>query len=136
MFEYTVRSTSEAEDLKYDFDAVRWLRNAHKSETITDDKSGEQRPLQKRDCLNQRALWFAYECKTQCVLLIDEIDKAPRDFPNDLLQELDKYEFADPLDQKLKVKAHNPEQPPSLSSPVMPNGDCPMPFYAAVYTTI
>ncbi len=112
LFEYTVRSTSEAEDIKYDFDAVRWLRNAQNPEIITDKNNGTQRELEKRDCLNLRALWHAYECETQCVLLIDEIDKAPRDFPNDLLQELDKHEFADPFDQTVKVTARNPAQPP------------------------
>jgi len=112
VYEYTVRSTSESADLKYDFDAVRWLRNAHQQELINNPITEQQRPLEKRDCLDKRALWHAYECESQCVLLIDEIDKAPRDFPNDLLQELDKHEFADPLDQARKIKAHNPQQPP------------------------
>ncbi len=112
IYEYTVRSTSTAEDIKYDYDAVRWLRHAQHPERITDNKTGKERELQRDDCLTRRALWQAYRCDTQCVLLIDEIDKAPRDFPNDLLQELDKHEFAHPLRQEEKIKARKPEQPP------------------------
>jgi len=42
-------------------------------------------------------LWRAFEHETTCVMLIDEIDKAPRDFPNDLLQELDNQKFPHPF---------------------------------------
>ena len=76
VFAYQVRSTSTADDMKYDFDAVAYLRNAqHPNEPA----------LQRQEFLRQKALWEAYECETVSVLLIDEIDKAPRDFPNDLL---------------------------------------------------
>jgi MoxR-like ATPase len=45
-------------------------------------------------------LWLAFEHPDPCLVLIDEIDKAPRDFPNDLLQELDKQEFPHPFSSR------------------------------------
>jgi MoxR-like ATPase len=88
VFDYQVRSTSTADDMKYDFDAVAYLRNAqHPNEPA----------LQRQEFLHKRALWLAYECDTASVLLIDEIDKAPRDFPNDLLLELDQHRFQHPF---------------------------------------
>jgi MoxR-like ATPase len=88
VFAYQVRSTSTADDMKYDFDAVAYLRNAqHPNEPA----------LQRQEFLHKRALWLSYECDTASVLLIDEIDKAPRDFPNDLLLELDQHRFQHPF---------------------------------------
>jgi len=92
VFAYQVRSTSTAEDMKYDFDAVAYLRTAQ--DTATGKASRRQ------DFLRQKALWQAYECPTPSVLLIDEIDKAPRDFPNDLLLELDKHRFRHPFEDR------------------------------------
>jgi MoxR-like ATPase len=90
VFEYQVRSTSTAEDLKYDFDAVGYLRAAqHPSE--------EDRRRARHEFLTERALWQAYRCGSDAVLLVDEIDKAPRDFPNDLLQELGTHRFKHPF---------------------------------------
>ncbi len=48
--------------------------------------------------LHKRALWEAYETDGDAVVLIDEIDKAPRDFPNDLLHEFDQHSFPHPFD--------------------------------------
>jgi len=94
VFPYQVRSTSTADDMKYDFDAVAYLRNA---------QHPDERARPRQDFLRKKALWQAYECATASVLLIDEIDKAPRDFPNDLLLELDKHEFPHPfLDPVIK----------------------------------
>jgi MoxR-like ATPase len=88
VFAYQVRSSSTAADMKYDFDAVAYLRNAqHPDEPI----------LAQHEFLRKKALWQAYECTTDAVLLIDEIDKAPRDFPNDLLLELDQHQFQHPF---------------------------------------
>ena len=72
---YQVRSTSTADDMKYDFDAVAYLRNAQ------DPKAEAQ---ERTEFLREKALWQAYKSETDCVLLIDEIDKAPRDFPKRL----------------------------------------------------
>jgi MoxR-like ATPase len=88
VFSYQVRSTSTAEDMKYTFDAVAYLRNA---------QSRTEEALPWQQFLYKQALWLAYDCAMVSVLLIDEIDKAPRDFPNDLLLELDKHEFRHPL---------------------------------------
>ncbi len=88
VFAYQVRSTCTADDMKYDFDAVAYLRQAqHPDEPVR----------ARQDFLRQKALWQAYACETTSVLLIDEIDKAPRDFPNDLLLELANHQFQHPL---------------------------------------
>jgi len=92
VFAYQVRSTSTAEDMKYDFDAVAYLRTAQGTAT--------GKASRRQDFLRQKALWQAYECPTPSVLLIDEIDKAPRDFPNDLLLELDKHRFRHPFEDR------------------------------------
>jgi MoxR-like ATPase len=104
VFDYPVKSTSTAEDMKYDFDAVAYLRAAQ-------DSSLEQDKRERQYFLQEKALWRAYNCETVSVLLIDEIDKAPRDFPNDLLQELDKHEFHHPF-QEQKIIRPVSGQPP------------------------
>ncbi|RVU84782.1 MoxR family ATPase [Leucothrix sargassi] len=97
LFEYQVHSNSQAKDMRYDFDAVAYLRDAylakHQAESDLSDSRSSEKYLQKG------ALWKAYEQQAPSVLLIDEIDKAPRDFPNDLLQELDQNRFAHPFIQ-------------------------------------
>jgi MoxR-like ATPase len=104
LFEYMVRSTSTAEDLKYDFDAVAYLRAAQQPQRLG-------RSPRRADFLTPRPLWLAFECASDSVLLIDEIDKAPRDFPNDLLQELDKHEFVHPFNPAFKIRARR-DRPP------------------------
>ncbi len=109
LFEYQVHSNSQASDMRYDFDAVAYLRDAYLANQATSDKSASDKPPDPNNANDPRsdsrylkpaALWKAYECASECVLLIDEIDKAPRDFPNDLLQELDQNRFAHPFGQK------------------------------------
>jgi MoxR-like ATPase len=100
VFSYQVRSTATADDMKYDFDAVAYLRNAQDPDAAT---------RQRQDFLRKKALWLAYECETPSVLLIDEIDKAPRDFPNDLLLELANHRFQHPfLDEMITPKSSAP----------------------------
>lgn len=101
--DFQVKSTSTARDLKYDFDAVGYLREAQHPET------GVRR--RREDFLVKGPLWLAYEAERTTVVLIDEIDKAPRDFPNDLLQELDKHCFTHPFDPKQRVAAPT-DRPP------------------------
>jgi MoxR-like ATPase len=104
LFAYQVRSTSTVDDMKYDFDAVGYL---HYAQHGTEDGKARTRD----DFLHKNALWLAFECTTALVLLIDEIDKAPRDFPNDLLQELDQYRFKHPFkneDIPAKKARHRP----------------------------
>jgi MoxR-like ATPase len=84
---FQVKSESTAQDLLYHFDTVRYFHDAH--------LRGEQ-TLEKPNYLEKRPLWQAMTSDEPRVLLIDEIDKAPRDFPNDLLHELDRMEFKIP----------------------------------------
>lgn len=69
----------------YAFDTVRYFHDAHFSQN--------REALDKAKYVERRPLWEALASPPPRVLLIDEIDKAPRDFPNDLLHELDKMEF-------------------------------------------
>ncbi len=82
---FQVKSDTVAKDLLYHFDTVRYFHDAHLRK--------ENETLNKGDYVEPRPLWEALASKGARVLLIDEIDKAPRDFPNDLLHELDKMEF-------------------------------------------
>lgn len=109
LFEYQVRSGSQATDLRYDFDAVAYLRDAYLAQRNQTESSNQAEPsnqAQSADNVDPRsqpkylkpgALWNAYQHAGECIVLIDEIDKAPRDFPNDLLQELDQHRFAHPF---------------------------------------
>jgi len=81
---FQVKSDSTAKDLLYYFDTVQYFHDAHLA---------KESALKKEDYVEKRALWEAMESDSPRVVLIDEIDKAPRDFPNDLLLELDKMEF-------------------------------------------
>ncbi|KQT58249.1 hypothetical protein ASG52_22645 [Methylobacterium sp. Leaf456] len=88
-----VRSDSRARDLRYDFDAVSWFRASQLAPEM-----GKGREVAKEDFLHPRALGAAFgwagPVTTPHLVLIDEIDKAPRDFPNDLLLELDQMRFS------------------------------------------
>ncbi|MCK5726968.1 MAG: AAA family ATPase, partial [Thiotrichaceae bacterium] len=93
LYSYQVHSNSQANDMRYDFDAVAYLRDAYIGQAtaepaIENPQDQSQDPRANKRYLKSGALWKAYENQGECVLLIDEIDKAPRDFPNDLLQEL------------------------------------------------
>jgi MoxR-like ATPase len=93
---FQVKSDSTAHDLLYHFDTVRYFHDAHLV-SLNLDMPQKGRALDKWHYVEPRALWTAFhrarERRLPQVLLIDEIDKAPRDFPNDLLHELDKMEF-------------------------------------------
>jgi MoxR-like ATPase len=79
-----VKSTTKAYNGLYEYDAVSRLR---------DSQLGEARVQDVRNYLKKGKLWEAFTSPTRPVLLIDEIDKADIEFPNDLLQELDRMEF-------------------------------------------
>ncbi|MEZ5477838.1 MAG: MoxR family ATPase [Thiolinea sp.] len=105
LFEYQVRSDSQATDLRYDFDAVAYLRDAYQAGGTVPDVS-VSKASEQGDAADRRAdprylkhgpLWKAYQSPEECILLLDEIDKAPRDFPNDVLQELDQHRFVHPF---------------------------------------
>ena len=83
IIEWTIKSTTKAQQGLYEYDAVSRLRDSQIGENINDISK----------YINKGKIWNAFETKDRCVLLIDEIDKADIEFPNDLLQELDKMEF-------------------------------------------
>ncbi|MDE3080611.1 MAG: MoxR family ATPase [Paracoccaceae bacterium] len=84
LIEWSVKSTTRAQQGLYEYDAVSRLR---------DSQLGEARVHDVKNYIRKGKLWQAFEAETKVVLLIDEIDKADIEFPNDLLQELDRMEF-------------------------------------------
>jgi MoxR-like ATPase len=84
LIEWHVKSTTKAQQGLYDYDAVSRLR---------DSQLGDARVHEVRNYIRKGKLWQAFEAPARVVLLIDEIDKADIEFPNDLLQELDRMEF-------------------------------------------
>ena len=84
MIEWNIKSTTKAQQGLYEYDAVSRLR---------DSQLGEERVHDVRNYIRKGKLWDAFEADEKVVLLIDEIDKADIEFPNDLLQELDRMEF-------------------------------------------
>ena len=84
LIEWHVKSTTKASQGLYEYDAVTRLR---------DSQLGDERVKDIKNYIKKGKLWEAFESDKQVVLLIDEIDKADIEFPNDLLQELDKMEF-------------------------------------------
>jgi MoxR-like ATPase len=83
-FEWHIKSTTKALQGLYEYDAVSRLR---------DSQFGDDRVKDIRNYILKGTLWEAFDCDQQPVLLIDEIDKADIEFPNDLLRELDRMEF-------------------------------------------
>ncbi|MFN3720387.1 MAG: AAA family ATPase [Rhizobium rhizophilum] len=84
MLEWNVKSTTKAQQGLYEYDAVSRLR---------DSQLGDARVNDVKNYIRKGKLWQAFVAQQKCVLLIDEIDKADIEFPNDLLQELDRMEF-------------------------------------------
>ena len=84
MIEWNIKSTTKAQQGLYEYDAVSRLR---------DSQLGEERVHDVKNYIRKGKLWQAFDADEKVVLLIDEIDKADIEFPNDLLQELDKMEF-------------------------------------------
>ena len=84
LIEWHVKSTTKASQGLYEYDAVTRLR---------DSQLGDERVKDIKNYIKKGKLWEAFESDKQVVLLIDEVDKADIEFPNDLLQELDKMAF-------------------------------------------
>jgi len=84
LMEWHVKSTTKASQGLYEYDAVSRLR---------DSQLGDTRVNDVRNYIRRGKLWEAFDADAKVVLLIDEIDKADIEFPNDLLQELDRMEF-------------------------------------------
>jgi len=84
LIQWHIKSTTKAQQGLYEYDAVSRLR---------DSQLGDDRVHDIRNYIKKGKLWEAFEAGEDVVLLIDEVDKADIEFPNDLLTELDKMEF-------------------------------------------
>ena len=97
LYEWHIKSTTKAQQGLYEYDAVARLR---------DSQLGDNRVHDISNYIVRGKVWEAFEADEQPVLLIDEVDKADIEFPNDLLQELDRMEFYVYETQQL-IKAKN-----------------------------
>ena len=84
LLQWHIKSTTKAQQGLYEYDAVSRLR---------DSQLGEDKVRDIANYIVKGVLWQAFESEAPCVILIDEIDKADIEFPNDLLRELDRMEF-------------------------------------------
>ncbi len=84
LFQWHIKSTTKAQQGLYEYDAVSRLR---------DSQLGDARVHDIANYIVKGKLWEAFESDCRSVLLIDEVDKADIEFPNDLLRELDRMEF-------------------------------------------
>jgi MoxR-like ATPase len=84
LIQWHIKSTTKAQQGLYEYDAVSRLR---------DSQLGDEKVQDIANYIKQGKLWEAFDADEQVVLLIDEIDKADIEFPNDLLVELDRMEF-------------------------------------------
>ncbi|NIV17053.1 MAG: AAA domain-containing protein [Woeseiaceae bacterium] len=99
LHEWHIKSTTKAQQGLYEYDAVARLR---------DSQLGDDRVHDISNYIVRGKIWEAFESEVQPVLLIDEIDKADIEFPNDLLQELDRMEFYVYETKRLVKAAHRP----------------------------
>src|SRR3982751_1802581 len=99
LYEWHIKSTSKALHGLYEYDAVSRLR---------DSQLGDAKVHDIRNYIVRGMLWNAFESDEQAVLLIDEIDKADIEFPNDLLREIDRMEFYVYETQELIKAKHRP----------------------------
>ena len=91
-----IKSTTKAQQGLYEYDAITRLR---------DSQLGDEKVKDVKNYIKKGKLWEAFESEKRPILLIDEIDKADIEFPNDLLQELDRMEFyCYELDKTIKAK--------------------------------
>jgi MoxR-like ATPase len=84
LYQWHIKSTTKAQQGLYEYDAVSRLRDSQ----LGDEKVGDI-----ANYIVKGVLWEAFESERQAVVLVDEIDKADIEFPNDLLRELDRMEF-------------------------------------------
>jgi MoxR-like ATPase len=99
LFQWHVKSTTKANQGLYEYDAVSRLR---------DSQLGDERVHEIGNYIVKGKLWEAFESEQRAVLLIDEVDKADIEFPNDLLQELDRMEFYVYETRQLIKAVHRP----------------------------
>ena len=99
LMQWHVKSTTKAQQGLYEYDAVSRLR---------DSQLGDERVRDIHNYLVKGVLWQAFTAPEPVVLLIDEIDKADIEFPNDLLRELDRMEFYVYETREMVVAKHRP----------------------------
>jgi len=99
LYQWHVKSTTKAQQGLYEYDAVSRLR---------DSQLGDGRVADISNYIKHGVLWDAFDSETPAVVLIDEIDKADIEFPNDLLRELDRMEFHVYETQQTIVARHRP----------------------------
>ena len=99
LLQWHIKSTTKAQQGLYEYDAVSRLR---------DSQLGEEKVRDIRNYIHKGTLWRAFDADEQVVLLIDEIDKADIEFPNDLLRELDRMEFYCYETRETVVAKHRP----------------------------
>ncbi|MDQ6621547.1 MAG: MoxR family ATPase [Pseudomonadota bacterium] len=99
LFQWHIKSTTKAQQGLYEYDAVSRLR---------DSQLGDARVADIGNYIKRGVLWEAFECPEAAVVLIDEVDKADIEFPNDLLRELDRMEFHVYETQETVRAAHRP----------------------------
>src|SRR4030081_1296801 len=99
LLEWHIKSTTKAQQGLYEYDAVSRLR---------DSQLGDPRVHEIRNYIVRGMLWQAFTSETPVVLLIDEIDKADIEFPNDLLREIDRMEFYVYETRELVKAVHRP----------------------------
>ncbi len=99
LLQWHIKSTTKAQQGLYEYDAVSRLR---------DSQLGEEKVKDIKNYISKGTMWRAFEADEQVVLLIDEIDKADIEFPNDLLRELDRMEFYCYETRETVVAKHRP----------------------------
>jgi len=99
LYQWHVKSTTKAQQGLYEYDAVSRLR---------DSQLGDGRVADISNYIKHGVLWDAFDSEAPAVVLIDEIDKADIEFPNDLLRELDRMEFHVYETQQTIVARHRP----------------------------
>jgi MoxR-like ATPase len=99
LMQWHIKSTTKAQQGLYEYDAVSRLR---------DSQLGDERVKNIHNYIVKGVLWQAFQSDQQVVLLIDEIDKADIEFPNDLLRELDRMEFYVYETREMVTAKHRP----------------------------
>jgi MoxR-like ATPase len=122
LLQWHVKSTTKAQQGLYEYDAVSRLR---------DSQLGDEKVKDIHNYIVKGVLWQAFDRREPVALLIDEIDKADIEFPNDLLRELDRMEFYVYETREL-VKARTGRW---CSSPATTRRSCPTPSCAAASST-
>jgi len=122
LLQWHIKSTTKAQQGLYEYDAVSRLR---------DSQLGDERVKDIHNYIIKGVLWQAFTADKPVALLIDEIDKADIEFPNDLLRELIAWSFTvtKPASWCAPKRGHWCSSPPTMKK------NCPTPFCAAAFST-